>query len=551
VNLKIIPLGGLGEIGMNAMVVETAGRRLLIDCGLLFPRLNRGLGFEVLVPDLSYLLDGPDKLDGVVLTHGHEDHLGALPVLLRDLKVPVWGGPFSLALLDNRLRELGVDADLRTMNAGGNTDIGPFNVEAIHVNHSIPDAFGLAIRGDFGTVVHTGDFKVDPTPTMGKPTDLAAFQRAGGPNGALCLLSDSTNAERPGTTPSEQTVAQTLRSLMREAKGRVIVTMFASHLVRLQQLVELAAETGRKLVVTGRSMTENLRIGKELGHIRGASAVVVEAEQLPHLKEHEVLIATTGAQGEPRSGMWKMAFDAMAPIRVRPGDTVVFSARPIPGNEVGIHDLINRLWEQGATVVTDENNTVDGPVHCSGHASNAEQTQILDAVRPQTFVPIHGEARQLVRHIRVARQSASAPQCVLARDGDVIHFEGPGQAHVSGHVPFGRIALEKRGGSIISDEAIAQRQGLAEGGLVNVVLLVEKASGQLLRSPELSGIGLAQDDHLLLRAREVVRDELSSLSGYARRDPGLLREAAERGVVRSFRKDGERRPMVHAVLIEV
>ncbi len=554
-DLRIVPLGGLGEIGMNALVVESAGRRLLIDCGLLFPRLERGLGFDAYVPDLRYLLERPNSLDALVLTHGHEDHLGAVPVLLRQLKVPVYGGRFALGLLGARLRELGIDADMRELRAGERFGVGPFEVEPVHVNHSIPDAVGLVLRGAFGRVVHTGDFKVDPTPADGRPTDLAAFRRAGD-EGVTCLLSDSTNAERPGSTPSERVVAQTLLELIRKSTGRVVVTLFASHLIRLQQLVELAAQTNRKLVVFGRSMTDNLRLGSDMGHIRGASSVVVDADQLSQLRPEEVLLATTGAQGESRSALWKMAFDPQSSVKIRAGDRVIFCARAIPGNEVTINELVNRLWELGASVIQGDSEEGGGPVHVSGHASQAEQLQVLNAVRPATFVPIHGEARQLASHVRVAstlggNAGEHSPQCVLARDGDILEFPELGSAHVVGQAPVGRVAVISRGGSVLPVDAIAQRAALAEGGLVVVTLLVERASGMLLRSPELSGVGMPQDPALLMRAREVVRDEISELSEYARHDPTQLRDAAIRGVYRSFRRDGERRPVVQPVVIEV
>lgn len=551
-SLRIVPLGGLGEIGMNAMVVEFAGRRLLIDCGLLFPRLDKGRGFDCYVPDMRWVMERPKALDGVLLTHGHEDHLGALPVLLRDLKVPVYGGAFTLGLLKHRLEELRVEADLRLIKAGQRFQAGAFEVEPIHVNHSVPDAFGLALRSEAGTVVHTGDFKVDPDPVDGRPTDLDAFRRAGGEGGALCLLSDSTNAERPGTTGSEREVGRTLRQVIAQAPGRVMVTMFASHLLRLQQLVEIAAETGRKLVVHGRGMVDNMRLGQELGALKGASAVVVHVDKLDTLPEKEVLLVTTGSQGEPRSGLWRMCFDAEARVHIRSRDTVVFCSRPIPGNELGIHELVNALWELGATVVTDESWEGEGRIHVSGHASQDEQRAVLEAVRPRTFIPIHGEARQLARHVRTALQSGFAQQVVLARDGDVVEFTEPGSAQVVAQVPFGKVALERRGGAVVPQSSIAMRGLLSEGGVVTAVLMVERASGGLLRSPELTGLALhAQGELLLQRAREVVRDELAQLSAYARRDSDALREAVERGIHRSFKRDGERKPVVQVIAVDV
>jgi ribonuclease J len=548
-SLRLVPLGGLGEIGMNAMVVEAGGRRLLVDCGLLFPRMDKGRGFDVYVPDLSYLRERIGALDAVVLTHGHEDHVGALPILLREFKVPVFGGPFALRQLKGRLLEHQIEADLRVFTAGTRFSAGPFEVEGIHVNHSIPDAMGLAIRGDFGTVVHTGDFKIDPDPFEGKPTDLPAFARAAG---ATVLLSDSTNAERAGTTASENDVRRTLRTLVQQARGRVVVTMFASHVVRMQQLVEICAEANRKLVVAGRGMIENLRAGQELGHIKGAGAVIVDAEHLDQLREEETVIAMTGAQGEPRSALWRMTFDPEFRMKVRPGDTVVFCARPIPGNELGIQELVNGLWERGATVVTQENFDGDGVIHASGHASRDEQLQMLQTVNPATFIPIHGEARQLARHVRLARERHPAAQVVLARDGDIIDFPEPGGAQIVGKAKVGKIAQVSRGGGVVTPETIALRGTLSEGGAVVVVLVVERATGLLLRSPELTAIGVTDPGgNALNRAREWIRDELAGLSDYARREPEELKNAAMRAVVRSFRRDGERRPVVQPVVVEI
>jgi ribonuclease J len=548
-SLRLVPLGGLGEIGMNSMVVEASGRRLLVDCGVLFPRLERGRGFDVYVPDLSYLRADLAALDAVVITHGHEDHLGALPLLLREARVPVYGGPFALGLLQKRLEEFRIEADLRPLNAGSRMNAGPFEVEAIHVNHSIPDAVGLAIRGDFGCVVHTGDFKIDPTPFEGRPTDLAGFARAAG---ATALLSDSTNAERAGTTTSETVVGTTLRELIRDATGRVVVTLFASHLIRLQQLVEICAATDRRLVVMGRSMTENLRLGQELGYIRGASAVVVDADQLENLRPEQTVIATTGAQGESRSALWRMTFDPNWKTHVRAGDLVVFCARAIPGNELNIQELINGLWERGATVVTEDSHDGEGHIHASGHASRDEQTQMLQAVRPETFIPIHGEARQLAKHVQLARQVLPEAQCLLARDGDIVDFAAPGSAQVVGQAPFGKLAQATRAGPLVSPQTIAARGALSEGGVVSVVLLVDRQSGALVRSPELHGLGITDGDGLaLVRARETVRDELAQLSEYARRDPAQLRDAAVRAVHRSFRREAEHRPVVHPLVIEL
>lgn len=547
-SLRLVPLGGLGEIGLNSMVLEASGRRLLIDCGLLFPRLDRGRGFDVYVPDLTYLRAQLASLDGIVITHGHEDHLGALPMLLREVKVPVYGGPFALRLLQRRLEELRVEADLRLLRAGNRISAGPFEVEGIHVNHSIPDALGLAVRGDFGCVVHTGDFKIDPTPFEGRPTDLEAFGRC---KGATALLSDSTNALRPGTTGSEQEVARTLRELVRDAQGRVIVTMFASHLIRLQQLVELCAELGRKMVVIGRSMVENLRAGQELGMLRGAPAVVVEADSLDLLKPEETLIVTTGAQGENRSALWRMTFDPDYRSKVRAGDTVIFCARAIPGNELNIQELVNGLWERGVTVVTDDT-FEGGHVHVSGHASQDEQRQMMETVQPETFIPIHGEARHLARHVHLAREVLPESQCLIARDGDIIDFDAPGSAQVTGQVPVGKVAYVTRGGPALPRETIGLRGQLSEGGVVSVLLVVERASGMLVRSPELHGLGISDPDGLtLMRAREDVRDELAALSEYARRDPAQMREAAVRAVNRAFRREGERRPAVQPIVLEL
>ncbi|MGO9830511.1 MAG: ribonuclease J [Myxococcaceae bacterium] len=537
---RIVPLGGLGEIGLNAMVFEVGGERLLVDAGLMFPGPDFP-GVDILVPDFSYLLEGTAPLTGLVLTHAHEDHIGAVAHLLRQRPVPVYGTRLTLGMLAQRLDEAGVAAELREMSPGERLRVGStFEVEPFRVAHSLPDAVGLALHTPQGVLVHTGDFKLDDVPLDGRPTDL---QRLGelGDAGVVCLLSDSTNAEVEGETPPERLVAETFARLLPAAPGRVLVAMFASQLHRIQHLVQLCERTGRRVVLAGRAMARNVELAVRLGYLRIPEGLLADAEQGASLPPAKVCILTTGAQGEPLAALTQMLQPEAEPLRVRAGDTVLVSARTIPGNERAVHALLDALIAAGAHVV---HAGVEPGIHVSGHAARAQQRRVLDLVRPRAFVPIHGELRQLAAHLELARMAGvPADQRLLVRDGDVLDFAS-GQGRLVGTVPAGRIAQSRAGGDV-SSEALADRRRLAQGGVVAAAVVLAADRRSFAGPPRLSGRGLTREEERVLEgAVGDVQRLLEEVSPELRADDAWLREELVRVVRRVFRERTGRRPPV-------
>ncbi|MGO9065101.1 MAG: ribonuclease J [Myxococcaceae bacterium] len=538
---RIVPLGGLGEIGLNAMVFEVGGERLLVDAGLMFPGPDFP-GVDILVPDFTYLLQGTTPLTALVLTHAHEDHIGAVAHLLRQRQVPVYGTRLTLGMLAQRLDEAGVQAELREMAPGERLRLGSsFEVEPFRVAHSLPDAVGLALHTPQGVLVHTGDFKLDDVPLDGRPTDV---QRLGelGDAGVVCLLSDSTNAEVEGETPPERLVAETFARLLPAAPGRVLVAMFASQLHRIQHLLDLCERTGRRVVLAGRAMARNVELASRLGYLRIPEGLLADAEQGASLPPVRVCILTTGAQGEPLAALTQMLQPEAEPLRVRAGDTVLVSARTIPGNERAVHALLNALIGAGAHVV---HAGVEPGIHVSGHAARAQQRRVLDLVRPRAFVPIHGELRQLAAHLELARMAGvPADQRLLVRDGDVLDFSS-GQGRLVGSAPAGRIAQSRGGGGDVSSEALADRRRLAQGGVVVAAVVLAADRRSFAGAPRLSGRGLTREEERLLEgAVGDVQRLLEEVSPALRADDAWLREELVRVVRRVFRERTGRRPPV-------
>ncbi len=523
------------------MVFEVGGERLLVDAGLMFPGPEFP-GVDILVPDFSYLLEGTAPLTGLVLTHAHEDHIGAVAHLLRQLQVPVYGTRLTLGMLAQRLDEAGVEAELHEMSPGERFRVGSrFDVEAFRVAHSLPDAVGLALHTPQGALVHTGDFKLDDVPLDGRPTDL---QRLGqlGDEGVLCLFSDSTNAEVEGETPPERVVAETFARLIPAAPGRVLVAMFASQLHRVQHLFDLCHRTGRRVVLAGRAMARNVDLANRLGYLRVPEGLLAEAEQGASLPAERVCILTTGAQGEPLAALSQMLQPEAAPLRVRAGDTVLVSARTIPGNERAVHALLDGLIATGAQVLHAE---IEPGLHVSGHAARAQQQRVLELVRPRAFVPIHGELRQLAAHLQLARlANVPADQRLLVRDGEVLDFVS-GQGRLVGTTQVGRIALGRGGGGAVSSESLADRRRLAQGGVVAAAVVLAADRRTFAAPPKLSGRGLTREEELLLEgAVGDVQALLEEVSPALRADDAWLREEVVRVVRRVFRERTGRRPAV-------
>jgi ribonuclease J len=546
--VRVIPLGGLGEIGLNAMVFELGGERLLVDAGLMFPGPEFP-GVDILVPDFSYLLQGSAPLQGLVLTHAHEDHIGAVSHLLRQHPVPVYGTPLTLGMLAQRLDEVGVEAEFRELVPGERVRIGSsFQVEAFRVAHSLPDAVGLALHTPGGALVHTGDFKLDDVPLDGRPTDLRRLGELGD-DGVLCLFSDSTNAEVEGETPPERAVAETFERLLPVVPGRVLVAMFASQLHRMQHLLALCDRIGRRVVLAGRAMARNVELAARLGTLDIPPGLLAEPEAAVSLPAGKVCILTTGAQGEPLAALTQMLRPEAEPLRVRAGDTVFISARTIPGNERAVNTLVNGLIAAGAQVV---HSGIEPGIHVSGHAARAQQRRMLEVVRPRAFVPIHGELRQLTAHLELARLAGiPADQRLLVRDGDVLDLTS-GQGRIVGTAPAGRLAQTRGGGGEVDPEALADRRRLAQAGVVAAAVVLAADGRTFAGLPRLSGRGLTrEEERVLASAPAEIQALLEEISPGLRADDALLREELVRVVKRVFRDRTGRRPPVVPLLFKL
>jgi ribonuclease J len=546
--LHVIPLGGLGEIGLNAMVIACRGELLLIDCGLMFPPSGT-LGVDIVVPDFTYLRQNASLLKGIVLTHGHEDHVGALPYLLNEVPVPVYGTRFTLGMVRGRLEEYGIKADLREIEPRHPFPVGAhFTVEACRVTHTVPDAVGYIVRTPEGPIIHTGDFKLDPNPIDGLRTDLERWGELGD-EGVLCLLADSTNSERTHETGSESEVAQTFDRLFREVKGRIVVSMFASNVHRIHHVLDLARTLERKVVTMGRSMVRNIEMARQLGYLPSVTdGLFVPLEEAPSLPPERLLVLATGSQAEPRAGLSQLAAGD-GPLRLGPGDLVVLSARAIPGNERAVSGLIDQLMWRGARVVYPD---VEPGVHVSGHASKPQQQRVLELVRPKNFVPIHGEYHHLHHHLATAKESGLAPaQLLLAQDGDLLVFE-EGRGRFAGSVPTGRIYRERFGSGVVTQDILQERTRLAETGLILAVLVIDRASLSLMAGPQLSGQGLNLDEQVLLpRVAEDARAFFLEMSPQLRGDDARAREELARAVRRAFKLYTSKRPVVVPMVLKV
>ena len=547
--LRIIPLGGLGEFGLNMMLLEYGDAAIAIDCGLMFPGADL-LGIDLVIPDVAYLLERKDRLKGIVLTHAHEDHVGALPYILNHFSVPIFGTRLTLGLINNRLREHDLDntADLRKITAGRPWEIGPFQVEGIRVTHSLMDCLALAIETPIGTVIHTGDFKIDNTPMEGEMFDFQRFA-AYGEKGVLLLLSDSTNIERSGYTPSEREVGRNLEQIFQESRGKILVSTFSSSIPRIQQVVDISESCGRRIVLSGRSMIRNSQVAAELGYLRLPRSFMTENESWRELPAERLTFLTTGSQGEPLSVLHRVALDDHKSIKIDPGDTVILSSKFIPGNEKTISNLINHLYRRGAEVHYEK----VSEIHVSGHASQEELKTMLQLTRPRYFVPIHGEYRHLVRHRKLA-QDVGVPEdhCFILEDGDVLEMTATSAKKVQ-PIQVGRVFVDGKGVGDVGDVVIRDRRHLSEDGMVLVVMAIHQQSGEIVAGPDLISRGFMRDEEgeeVLGQARKVVLDVLASLNRETRTDPAELQEEVRKALRRYFRKRFERHPVVLPYIIE-
>jgi ribonuclease J len=541
-------LGGLGEIGLNMMTLETDDCLVVVDAGLMFPE-DQMLGIDIVIPDFSYLRERRDKIAAIVLTHGHEDHIGAIPFLLKEIPVPVCGTPFTLALVKEKLREHGLleDAELLEITPGVPLVLGPFEFEFIRVCHSIVDGVGLAVRTPQGILVHSGDFKIDQTPVTGSATDLNRFAHYG-EAGVLALMSDSTNAERPGYTLSEREIGITLEGLIREASGRVIVAVFASHIHRLQQIIDIAAKFKRQVLFNGKSMVLNTRLAKELDLLTVPAGLEITVGDLDRLDPAQTIIVTTGSQGEPLSALARIALEAHKQIHIQAGDLVILSSKFIPGNERAITTVINNLYRLGAEVVYQE----VADIHASGHASQEELKLLLNLTRPRHFIPIHGEMRHLIKHTRLARAvGVSTDGILLATDGDQVRFEAQGAAFQE-KVDTGRVFVDGKGVGDVSRIVLRDRRHLAADGLVIAYAAVDPTAGKIVTEPDLITRGFTLEEEqapLLDQARKIFQEIVVRALSEPTQDWLEIQTQVSKALRKLFFKLLERRPMILPIIL--
>jgi ribonuclease J len=542
----VVPLGGLGEIGLNLMVLEYEDTAIAIDCGVMFPDAEM-LGVDVVIPDFTYLRGLGARFRGIFLTHGHEDHIGALPYVLPDMDVPVYGTPLTLGFVDDRLGQHEVHGDL-TRYGATSVELGPFTVEPFAMTHSIPDAVGLAIRTPVGTVIHTGDFKIDQTPLDGRLPDLARMAELAG-EGVVLLMSDSTNVEHAGVTPSERTVGTQLEAIFRESTGRIVVTTFSSHIHRMQQVLDLADHFGRKVGLVGRSLVSHAGIARDLGLLRVDDDLLVDLSVARNLPREEVVLITAGSQAEASSALVRIAMDAHPKIGIDPGDTVVLSSRIIPGNERPIAHLVNHLYRRGAIVHYGRT----APIHVSGHASQEELKLVLNLVRPQHFVPVHGEYRHLVRHQRLAAEVGVAEAgCHLLEDGDVLEIDAVG-AHRAERVAAGRVFVDGKGVGDVEGVVLRDRRHLSEGGLVLAVIAIAQHSGDVIAGPDLIMRGIVAEEvsgEVMEGARTEVLRALGAVNSEARTEAAEVKEEVRKALRRYFKRL-DRRPVILPFVLEM
>ncbi|MFN2628633.1 MAG: ribonuclease J [Gaiellaceae bacterium] len=548
---RIIPLGGLGEVGKNMTVIESEDSIIVVDAGLAFPR-DEHLGVDLVLPDFGYLADREDSILAVVLTHGHEDHVGSLPYLMREVRIPqVWGTRLTLGLVKSKLDEHGLlrDADLREADPDGPAvQIGPFRLEFVRMAHSIPDAVAIMIETAGGRILHTGDYKIDHTPVDGMKTDVGKLAEIGN-RGVDLLLGDSTNAERPGVTQSERVVGEAFRQIIPQRTGRVLISSFASNVHRMQQAIDVAIQSHRKVAVVGRSMRKNINIARSLGYIEVPEGVLMRPNELSERPPGEQLILCTGSQGEPLSALTRIAYNDHPGVSVDRGDTVIISAKPIPGNELRVHDAINRLAKAGAEVLHEDN----APVHVSGHGRAEELRTILSLVRPRNVMPVHGEFRMLAAHAQLAREAGvPADSIVIAENGSVVQLDGSG-ARIVDQVESGMTFVDGLGVGDVHDVALRDRRRLAEDGVLIIVATLASANGGgMTAPPELIARGFGeQAEPLLDELREEARRVLEALLADNVDEIKLLQEHLHDALGGIVYDRTRRRPMILPVLVEV
>lgn len=547
--LSVIPLGGVEEIGLNMTVLEYGNDIIVIDAGLMFPEEDM-LGVDFVIPDFSYILENREKVRGIVLTHGHEDHIGALPFLLKEISVPIYGTPLTLGLVRNKLLEHHLEhAELISVKPRDIVNLGVFSVEFIRVTHSIVDGVGFGIKTPVGLIVHTGDFKLDPTPVDGQLMDFHRFAEYG-ERGTLLLLSDSTNAERSGFTFSEKEVKRVFEDIFSNTSGRIILATFASNIHRIQQAIDVAVKYGRKVILCGKSIVANAQIALDLGYLSIPQETWLRLEDLKKLNDNEVVIITTGSQGEPMSVLSRIAIDEHKTIKIKDGDTVILSARAIPGNERSIGRIINHLFRRGAHVIYEK----VSEVHVSGHASKEELKLMINLVRPKYFMPVHGEYRHLVYHSLLAKKlNIPKENIFILKNGDVLDIS-ENEAKKNGNVNSGRVFIDGKGIGDVKEIVLRDRLRLAHDGIVLILLAIEKFTGNIISGPDIISRGFVFEDasqEVINDVKETLTNTLKELDKEILLDSSLLKAKLRGTLKRYLRNTMDRRPMIMPIIFEV
>ena len=548
--LKIIPLGGLNEIGKNMTAYEYGGEIIVVDCGMAFPGDDM-YGIDCVIPDVSYLIKNKSRIRGLFITHGHEDHIGAIPYVLKQINMPIYCTRFTAGLIKLKLEEhqLVKSTKLITVEAGKSVRAGKFTVEFIHVNHSIADSVAFAIHTKMGTIVHTGDFKIDSTPIDGEVIDLARLGELG-KEGVLCLCADSTNVERPGFTPSEKVVGATFMRQFQNCDERIIVTTFASNVHRVQQVLDAAAQCGRKVAVTGRSMENMMKVSTELGYMKVPKNTLVDINKLKGLPKNKQVIVTTGSQGEEMSALYRMAFSTHKQVEIGAGDKVILSASAVPGNEVTVGRVINELFRKGATVIYDRADML----HVSGHACQEELKIIHALVKPKFFIPVHGEQRHLKTHAKLAQQMGMPPKNILISDiGKVIELT-PNSAKINGTVPAGRVFVDGYGVGDVGSVVLRDRKHLAEDGMIVVVVSMSGEDGSVVSGPDIITRGFVyvkESEGLMEELRKVAVKALEECRMDTMNDWASIKSEIKNAISGFLYKKTKRNPMILPVIMEV
>jgi ribonuclease J len=546
--VSLIPLGGLGEIGKNMTAIKYGEDIIVIDAGMMFPE-DELLGVDIVIPDITYLLENREQVKGIILTHGHEDHIGALPYILKELNIPIYGTRLTLGLLEGKLKEHQVTADLNVVKPRDVLKLEPFKIEFIRVSHSIADAVAVAVHTPIGTVLHTGDFKIDMTPVDGDPIDFHKFASLG-EHGVLVMLSDSTNVERPGYTLSERSVGETLDETFRMAKSRIIMASFASNVHRVQQALWAAAKYNRKVAVVGRSLANVVSIASEMGYLKIPKNTLIDIDEVSQVPGNRVVILTTGSQGEPMSGLTRMAQSEHKQIQIIPGDTIIISANPIPGNEKSVARTIDHLFKLGADVIYE---SVAG-IHVSGHASQEELKLMINLVKPKYFIPVHGEYRMLYKHARLAEQMGIPPENIfVGENGQVFEFTKK-KGQIAGRVHAGRVLVDGLGVGDVGNVVLRDRKQLSQDGIFIITLTIDKASGTVVAGPDVVSRGFVyvkESEKLMDDAREKIKEVLAKADSEKSKDWANIKSSIRDTLSRFLYEKTKRKPMIIPIISEI